>query len=61
MSSKDHALQPPTPPKPALIQDTYPAYEMEWEKLKAFLERRFPGTPFQEQKSVCFPLFEAVI
>lgn len=60
MSSKDQALQPPSLLKPALHQDTYPVYEMEWDKLKAFLERRFPGTPFQEAKSVCFPLFEAL-
>ncbi|KAI9776789.1 MAG: hypothetical protein M1816_005083 [Peltula sp. TS41687] len=33
----------------ATKQETYPIYRLKWEKLKAFLERRFPGHQFQER------------
>ncbi|KAL8855596.1 MAG: hypothetical protein Q9178_007788 [Gyalolechia marmorata] len=44
------ALNLQSPPKPALKQATYPVYMLKWEKLKAFLEKRFPGYTFQERR-----------
>ncbi|KAI4288906.1 MAG: hypothetical protein L6R35_001829 [Caloplaca aegaea] len=38
------------PENPALKQAVYPVYELKWEKLKAFLEKRFPGYTFQERR-----------
>ncbi|KAI4152073.1 MAG: hypothetical protein LQ341_000776 [Variospora aurantia] len=38
------------PDNPALKQAVYPVYLLKWEKLKAFLEKRFPGYTFQERR-----------
>ncbi|KAL8652195.1 MAG: hypothetical protein Q9210_002830 [Variospora velana] len=40
----------PPPENPALKQAVYPVYLLKWEKLKAFLEERFPGYTFQERR-----------
>lgn len=61
MSAKDQALQPPAPSEPPLVQDTYSAYELEWETLKGFLETLFPEIQFKEKKSVCSSTFGALL
>jgi hypothetical protein len=38
--------------KEELKQATYPVYRLRWEKLKAFLEKRFPEHKFEERR-VC--------
>ena len=38
--------------EPQLIQATFPVYHLKWEKLKAFLERKFPGHSFSETRTV---------
>ncbi|KAI4114179.1 MAG: hypothetical protein LQ345_004999 [Seirophora villosa] len=40
----------PPPENPALKQAVYPIYLLQWENLKAFLEKRFPGYTFQERR-----------
>ncbi|KAI4260815.1 MAG: hypothetical protein L6R42_003867 [Xanthoria sp. 1 TBL-2021] len=37
---------PKPPPHPILKQASYPVYNLKWEKLKAILEKRFPGYTF---------------
>jgi hypothetical protein len=41
-----------SPGEPALKQETYPIYELDWEKLKTFLEQRFQPLKFEECRNV---------
>jgi hypothetical protein len=52
-SFKRQAQPPPPPKNPELIQASYPVYNLKWEKLKAFLEGKFPKYEFEEYH-VCF-------
>lgn len=49
-SFKDQAEQPSPPPKPNLKEAYYPTYKLSWEKLKAYLERKFPEVAFGERE-----------
>lgn len=49
MSFKMRAEQPAPPAQPRLYPEMYPNYEISWEKLKAWLERRFPGHTFERR------------
>jgi hypothetical protein len=42
--------EPQLSQKEELKQATYPVYRLRWEKLKAFLEKRFPEHKFQERR-----------
>lgn len=39
-------------PSKLLRQDSYPTYRLKWEKLKAFLERKFPDHTFKERRVI---------
>lgn len=50
---------PKPPPHPILKQASYPVYNLKWEKLKAILEKRFPGYTFTRRcvsRSGMYPL-----
>jgi hypothetical protein len=49
---KTQAEKSQQPPK-FLRQDSYPTYRLKWEKLKAFLERKFPNHTFEERRVCC--------
>lgn len=49
LSFKNEAEQPPPPPKPVLKEAYFPTYQFSWEKLKAYLERKFPDTKFEDR------------
>lgn len=49
-SWKRQAQQPPPKKKTELKQGSYSIYRLQWEKLKAFLEQRFPGHTFGERR-----------
>ena len=38
------------PAQSGLQQETFPTYNLRWEKLKAYLEARFPAHKFQERR-----------
>ena len=42
--------EPHCPPVEKLRQNTYPVYRLRWEKLKAFLEKKFPKQKFEERR-----------
>ncbi|KAF7506102.1 hypothetical protein GJ744_012253 [Endocarpon pusillum] len=42
--------EPHCPPGEKLRQNTYPVYRLSWEKLKAFLENKFPKQSFEERR-----------
>jgi predicted acylesterase/phospholipase RssA len=44
--------QAESPGETALKQETYPIYELDWEKLKTFLEQRFQPLKFEECRIV---------
>ena len=48
VEEKEHQLSR----KVELKQATYPVYRLRWEKLKAFLEKRYPEHQFEERR-VC--------
>ncbi|OCK89416.1 uncharacterized protein K441DRAFT_667504 [Cenococcum geophilum 1.58] len=48
---KTQAEKSQQPPK-LLRQDSYPTYRLKWEKLKAFLERKFPDHTFKERRVI---------
>jgi hypothetical protein len=53
-SFKRQAQQPPPPKKNELIRASYSVYNLKWEKLKDFLENKFPNNVFEECH-VCVP------
>ena len=57
-SFKVRAEQPP--PQRMPIEQMYPVYHLKWEKLKAFLEKRFPGHEFPERKVYSPPYLSAI-
>src|SRR5437660_886445 len=54
LSFKDEAEKRPPPPKPVLKEAYYSTYELTWEKLKAYLEWKFPDTPFGDRNVSLF-------
>ena len=55
-----HQSSSSPPQEPALVQQTYPVYRLEWETLKVYLEKKFPGYVFHERRvgfSNCLILF----
>lgn len=49
LSFKKEAEQPPPPPKPVLKEAYFPTYQFNWERLKAYLERKFPDVQFGDR------------
>jgi hypothetical protein len=54
LSFKNEAEQPPPPPKPVLKEAYFSTYQLSWEKLKAYLERKFPNTEFGDRNVSLF-------
>lgn len=54
ISLKEQAGKSSPPGEPALMQESYPIYELDWEKLKTFLEQRFQPLKFEECRIVSF-------
>lgn len=52
ISLMKRAEKSPSPGEAALKQETYPIYELDWEKLKTFLEQRFQPLKFEECRIV---------
>jgi hypothetical protein len=52
ISLKEQAGKSASPGEPALKQESYPIYELDWEKLKTFLEQRFQPLKFEDCRIV---------
>jgi hypothetical protein len=54
ISLKEQAGQSPSPGEPVLKQESYPIYELDWGKLKTFLEQQFQPLKFEKCRIVSF-------